>query len=402
MTNLTKGSIKRILDGEDVIYPILEITSFKNIHNKKNENNNHIDNYKVSLFDGIFEHSLCILDAVNQKIDSIEIGTVIRLDDFTTNVFSKDSVNPPKIGIIVFAFTIIGEKETTNYSKKTTEYNITNESEDQSINPSQIKFNMDDCDRFKLKPKYFNDEKVTPIADLDPFRTRWAILARVTHKSPIRTYNNSNSNGKLFNITFVDNTGEISAIGFNEQCDNFYDNIEPNHVYYVFGGNFKVSNKKFSKVNNDYELVFTKNTIIELCDNQMDADKIIAKPYTLCPLDQIANKQDNDLVDVIGIVNFVGQLNNIQIKSTGKNVFLRDIQIADSNNFCIKATLWDKQAEEFILKNENTVILVKGARVREYNGHNLNFGNADIQFNPDIPEAIQLRNLYLKKMQDTH
>ncbi len=130
--------------------------------------------------------------------------------------------------------------------------------------------------------------------------------------------------------------------------------------------------------------------MIELCDNQMDADKIIAKPYTLCPLDQIANKQDNDLVDVIGIVNFVGQLNNIQIKSTGKNVFLRDILIADSNNFCIKATLWDKQAEEFILKNENTVILVKGARVREYNGHNFNFGNADIQFNPDIPEAIQL------------
>jgi hypothetical protein len=39
---------------------------------------------------------------------------------------------------------------------------------------------MDDCDRFKLKPKYFNDEKVIPIADLDPFRTRWAILARVT------------------------------------------------------------------------------------------------------------------------------------------------------------------------------------------------------------------------------
>lgn len=141
--------------------------------------------------------------------------------------------------------------------------NLTNAGEDHTLKPSQNKCDDNNSDLYKKKPKFFNGEKVIPIADLDPNLKRWAILARVTQKSQIRTYNNNkNSNGKIFSLTFVDNTGEISATVHNEQCDNFYNKLEFNHVYYIFGGNFKMLHTKF--YDNDFELVFTKNTIIDL------------------------------------------------------------------------------------------------------------------------------------------
>ena len=59
---------------------------------------------------------------------------------------------------------------------------------------------------------------------------RWSIKARVTNKSNIRTYSNAKGEGKLFNVEFIDNTGEIRASGFNEQLDKFYDMLKINNV----------------------------------------------------------------------------------------------------------------------------------------------------------------------------
>lgn len=52
------------------------------------------------------------------------------------------------------------------------------------------------------------------------------IKARVTSKSPVRTWANARGEGKLFSIDLVDESGEIRATAFKEQCDKFYDMIE--------------------------------------------------------------------------------------------------------------------------------------------------------------------------------
>lgn len=52
----------------------------------------------------------------------------------------------------------------------------------------------------------------------------------MTNKSAIRTYTNAKGEGKLFNVELIDNTGEIRANGFNEQCDKFYDLLQIDHV----------------------------------------------------------------------------------------------------------------------------------------------------------------------------
>jgi len=47
--------------------------------------------------------------------------------------------------------------------------------------------------------------------------------------------------------------------------------------------------------------------------------------------------------DIIGVIKSVGDLANITVKATGKDLAKRDLQIVDDSNFCISATLWGKQ-----------------------------------------------------------
>ena len=58
---------------------------------------------------------------------------------------------------------------------------------------------------------------------------RWVIKARVTSKSPVRTWSNAKGEGKLFSMDLVDESGEIRVTAFKEQCDKFYDLIEVIH-----------------------------------------------------------------------------------------------------------------------------------------------------------------------------
>jgi len=54
--------------------------------------------------------------------------------------------------------------------------------------------------------------------------------------------------------------------------------------------------------------------------------------------------------DVIGIVKSVGELSNIVMKSTGKDLLKREIQIVDDSNCAINATLWGKQVRLLLKK----------------------------------------------------
>ncbi len=80
------------------------------------------------------------------------------------------------------------------------------------------------------QPGMFNNFKVFGISSLNPYQNKWSIKARVTNKSAIRTYSNAKGEGRLFNVEFIDNTGEIRASGFNEQCDKFYELLQIDKV----------------------------------------------------------------------------------------------------------------------------------------------------------------------------
>lgn len=104
---------------------------------------------------------------------------------------------------------------------------------------------------------------VFPIEGLSPYQNNWTIRARVTQKGDIRTYSNQRGEGKLFGVTFMDETGEIRATAFNNMVDEFYDKLQEGKVYYISKAKVNLAKKKFSNVQNEYELAFERGTEIE-------------------------------------------------------------------------------------------------------------------------------------------
>ena len=141
----------------------------------------------------------------------------------------------------------------------------------------------------------------------------------MTNKSNIRTWSNARGEGRLFSVDFIDQSGEIRASAFNEQCDKFYDllqidnvrkrkevyhfyfqknlrsylNFIRQQVYYVSRGTLKAANKQYSNLNNDYEMTFTNETVIEPCN---ETDNIPHINLQLLPLSELVNKNANELV----------------------------------------------------------------------------------------------------------
>ena len=105
---------------------------------------------------------------------------------------------------------------------------------------------------------------IYPIEALSPYSHKWTIKARCTQKSDIKTWHNKNGEGKLFSCNLLDDSGEIRATGFNDQCDALYDLIQEGGVYYITAPcRVQIAKKQFSNLSNDYELTFERDTVVE-------------------------------------------------------------------------------------------------------------------------------------------
>ena len=47
---------------------------------------------------------------------------------------------------------------------------------------------------------------VLPISDLNPYRLRWSIKARVSNKGDLRAYKNARNSGQIFSVDFSDDS----------------------------------------------------------------------------------------------------------------------------------------------------------------------------------------------------
>jgi replication factor A1 len=85
----------------------------------------------------------------------------------------------------------------------------------------------------------------------------------------------------------------------------------------------------------------TNETVIEPCHEQVENLPTIQ--LKIVPLSELADKNANEMVDVIGVVKSFGEVSTIVTKATNKELTKREITLVDDSNASINCTLWGKQ-----------------------------------------------------------
>jgi len=166
---------------------------------------------------------------------------------------------------------------------------------------------------------------IYPIEALSPYSHKWTIKARCTNKSDIKTWHNRNGEGQLFSVNLLDDSGEIRATGFNDQCKQLYDLFQEGSVYYITSPcRVQMAKKQFSNVNNDYELTFERDTVVEKAETQDDVPQVRFNFTTISDLQTV----DKDTtIDVVGILQEIGEVNQITSKTTSKPYDKRELTL---------------------------------------------------------------------------
>lgn len=233
---------------------------------------------------------------------------------------------------------------------------------------------------------------IYPIEGLSPYAHKWTIKARVTNKSEIRTWHKANSEGKLFSVNLLDESGEIKATGFNEQCDAFYDLFQEGSVYYISAPcRVQLAKKQFSNLPNDYELTFERDTVVEKAE---DADNVPQVRYNFTTVSDLQTIEKDSTIDIIAVLKEVGEVSQITSKSTQKPYDKRDLTLVDESGYSVKMTIWGKTATTFDA-NPESIVAFKGAKVSDFGGRSLSLlSSGSMMIDPDIPEAHKLKGWY--------
>lgn len=389
LPNLTAGSINRILSGEEVTGAVIQILGCKKIPGSGN------DRYRLLISDGVTGCPFAMLGTqLNNLVTNKELEkyTIVRVDKCVCNQIQPDRKVIILLNLVVLVpGADVGEKignpgnssSTAPVANATTENNV----------ESRSAFNTNAVPKSVNTPQVNGSvQAVHPIASLTPYQNKWTIKARVTNKTPVRTWSNSRGEGKLFSANFLDESGEIRATGFNDSVDKFYDLLELNKVYYISRATLKTANKNYSTVNNDYEMTFTPDTTIIPCEESSSSIPMLQ--YDFVPIANIENIEKDTCIDVIGVCKSAGEAQTFVARTTNKELTKRDITIVDQSNKEVNLTLWGNDAQKFD-GNLNPVIAIKGAKVSDFNGRSLSVTmSSTMQINPDIREAHLLKGWF--------
>lgn len=233
---------------------------------------------------------------------------------------------------------------------------------------------------------------IYPIEGLSPFQHKWTIKARVSMKSDIKTWHKPTGEGKLFSVNLLDESGEIKATGFNDQCDAFYDVLQEGSVYYISSPcRVQLAKKQFSNLSNDYEITFERDTRIEKAEDQSNVPQV---RFNFCTIQDLQNVEKDNTVDVIGVLKEVGEVTSFTSKNSGKPFEKRDLTLVDDTGYSVRITIWGKTANAFET-NPESVVAFKGAKVSDFNGKSLSLlSSGTMSVDPDIPDAHRLKGWF--------
>ncbi|KAG7390324.1 60S acidic ribosomal protein P1 [Phytophthora pseudosyringae] len=412
MVNLTPNAVSRLYSKQapDGFEPWLQIIDTKKIKPASGAGG---DRYRIVLSDGTSYISgmLATQLAPMMENESLKTNYVLQLKDYLGNeVQGRRILIVLSIGDIVPAFDRIGSPQNIEGAKGPSIPAAPTASAPpavalgaRSAAPAQPTYQAPQASANQYKPppaapSAYNrgpvvrqdpNIRLSDIQSLNPYAGgRWTIKARVTTRAPIKNWTNARGSGKLFSVDLLDaKGGEIRATFFNDGVDKFYETLHPGGVFYLSGGKVKMANRRFSSMDNDYEVTFDQHSDISPAPED---GQISQMQYSFKKIAEIENVPADSNVDVIGIVRDVGQVNEITSKA-GKQLFKRDISLVDDSNAEIKCTMWNERAQQDCSSWLNQVVAIKGCRVSEYNGRSIGtVMSSSFTVNPTIPEAGHL------------
>ncbi|KAI9466060.1 replication factor-a protein [Lactarius psammicola] len=229
-----------------------------------------------------------------------------------------------------------------------------------------------------------------PITGLTPYQNNWRIKVRVVQKSDIRTYSNQRGDGRLFNVILMDDSAEIKATAWNAMVDELYEKLQENRAYFISRARVNLAKKRYSTVQNDYELSLDRGVEIVECQ---DADAPVIR-YHFVKVLALQELEKEAICDVIGVVRDVGDLSEIMTRNN-KTAQKRELKVVDDSKYEVRLTIWGKQAEQYSTPVD-TVIAFKGVRVNDFQGRSLSLlSSGSMAVSPDIPEAHALKGWYV-------
>ncbi|XP_075977979.1 replication protein A 70 [Anticarsia gemmatalis] len=397
---LSEGSLEVIMNGGHYDKPIMQV-----LGSKKIQGSGANERFRLLVSDGKHSHSFAMLATqLNDRLISGELSdySVVQIDRFVTSLLKNTGKGEKRV-MIILDITIVapgsevgkklGNPETwTEESGSSAPAPAAPSPAPRNAAPA-LKPQITSVAPANLDSSMLSSQMTHPIASLSPYQNKWVIKARVMNKSAIRTWNNARGEGKLFSMDLCDESGEIRATAFKNECDKFYDMIQIDKVYYISRCQLKTANKQYTSLKNDYEMTFTANTVVAEC---MDDDSSMPTvKYDFMPINDIGGKSPDTLLDVVGVCKSAADLHELTAKNTGKLLKKREVTLVDNSGGAIVLTMWGDEAERFE-GTTHPVIAVKGARLAEFNGSkSLScLASTMIRMNPDLPEAHKLRGWY--------
>jgi len=238
---------------------------------------------------------------------------------------------------------------------------------------------------------FASNDHITRVVDINPFNANNITLkVKVENKTAVRTYTNAKGEGKMFSVDLVDDSGEIKCTFFNESVDQYEHMFEIGKVFIITRSGIKPGNPKFCRT--PFEMSINRNTMIHEVEEVINTPK---RRYDFIDsIDKIQDLQPQSLVEVIGVIISVGEVQQFNSKND-KEIVKRSVRIADQSNRNIDITFWGDQAHNF-QGGVGSTLALKAAKVGEYKGEKtLTVANSTLlELDPDIPEAQNLSHWY--------